>query len=42
VEQYGRNIIFDSFHSTKTGVDSINEFLKKNGKIETFDQVFQN
>jgi hypothetical protein len=41
-EQYGRDIIINSFHSSKTGIDSINEFLVKNGKSETFDQIFQN
>ena len=42
VEQYGQNILFDSFNSPKTGIDSINDFLKQNGKLENFDQVFQN
>jgi len=40
VEQYGLNILKDSLHSSKTGIDSINEALKNNNYKETFEDVY--
>jgi|WetSurMetagenome_2_1015567.scaffolds.fasta_scaffold31706_2 hypothetical protein len=40
VEQYGSEILIDSLHSQKKGIDSINEALKKNSHSETFAQIF--
>jgi peptidoglycan hydrolase-like protein with peptidoglycan-binding domain len=41
-DQYGMNVLVDSLHSSKIGVDSINYALAKNGIKDTFSQVFQN
>ncbi len=38
--QYGDKILIDSLHSPKTGVESINDALAKNGYKETFSQIF--
>jgi len=40
VEQYGREVLSDSLHSEKKGIESINEALLKNKKKETFSQIF--
>lgn len=42
VDQYGINILVDSLHSSKTGIDSINYALQKNNNQEDFYQVFSN
>lgn len=39
-EHYGAKILIDSLQSSKTGIASINEALKKNGFSEDFSQVF--
>lgn len=40
VDHYGIEILIDSLHSTKTGIESINYALKKNGFEEDFSQIF--
>ena len=40
LDHYGKNILVDSLHSSKTGISSINEALAKNGFKESFSQVF--
>lgn len=40
VDQYGINILVDSLHSSKTGIESINDALKKNNISEDFYQIF--
>lgn len=40
LEQYGQDILLETLNSSKTGVESLNEFLAKKG--ENFNQVFQN
>ena len=40
VDQYGIKILVDSLHSPKTGVESINYALEKNGFEENFSQIF--
>lgn len=40
VDHYGINILVDSLHSPKTGVESINYALQKNNNQEGFYQVF--
>jgi peptidoglycan hydrolase-like protein with peptidoglycan-binding domain len=40
VDHYGVKILVDSLHLDKTGVDSINFVLKKNGIQEDFSQIF--
>jgi hypothetical protein len=42
VDQYGIKILVNSLHSQKTGAESINYALKKNGFEENFSQVFLN
>lgn len=42
VDQYGINILVDSLKINRTGIDSINYALNKNGFRETFNDVFQN
>ena len=42
VEHYGINILVDSLHSSRVGVDAINYALKKNGFFEDFSDVFMN
>ncbi len=42
VDQYGVNILVDSLHSPKTGIDSINYALQKNNSKEDFYQIFSN
>lgn len=42
VDQYGVKILVDSLRSSKAGIPSINEALKKNGFTEDFAQVFTN
>jgi len=39
-ERYGINILTDSLRSAKTGIESLNEALKKNGFSESFSQIF--
>jgi peptidoglycan hydrolase-like protein with peptidoglycan-binding domain len=40
VEHYGLNILVDSLHSSKVGVDAINYALQKNGFSEDFSNIF--
>ena len=40
VDHYGINILSDSLHSPKIGIDSINYALQKNGFKEDFSQIF--
>ncbi|MFZ3054617.1 MAG: hypothetical protein WA091_01355 [Minisyncoccales bacterium] len=40
VEQYGSKILISSLHSSKKGIESINEALASNKIDETFDQIF--
>lgn len=40
VEQYGSEILIDSLHSEKKGIESINEALEKNKRTATFAQIF--
>lgn len=40
VDHYGINILSDSLHSPKVGVDSLNYALQKNGFKEDFSQIF--
>jgi len=40
VEKYGIEILTDSLKSNKTGIESINYALKKNGFSEDFSQIF--
>lgn len=41
-DQYGINILADSLHSQKIGIDSINYALQKNGSKDSFPQIFTN
>ncbi len=40
VDHYGLEILVDSLHSPKTGIESINYALEKNGFEENFSQIF--
>ena len=40
VQHYGLNILVDSLHSSKVGVDAINYALQKNGFSEDFSDIF--
>jgi len=40
VDHYGRDILIDSLKSSKTGIESINFALSKNGFKENFSQIF--
>lgn len=40
IEKYGANILVSSLHSSKTGVDSIDEALLKAGESKSFLQIF--
>lgn len=40
VDHYGIEVLVDSLHSSKTGIESINYALKKNGFEEDFSQIF--
>ncbi|MCK9393385.1 MAG: hypothetical protein WCX30_01180 [Candidatus Paceibacterota bacterium] len=40
VEKYGIKVLSDAIRSKKTGIDSINESLVKNGYKETFQKIF--
>jgi len=40
VDHYGIEILVDSLHSSKTGIDSINYALKKNDFEENLDDIF--
>ena len=40
VDHYGLNILVDSLHSEKIGIDSINYALQKNGFEENFSDIF--
>lgn len=40
VEKYGIEILTDSLNSRKTGIQSLNEALEKNGFKEDFSQIF--
>jgi len=40
VEQYGSEILIDSLHSSKKGIESINEALIKNKRDATFAHIF--
>ena len=42
VDQYGMNILIDSLHYPRAGIDSINYALQKNGFKDDFSQVFTN
>jgi len=42
VEHYGINILKDSLHSPKVGLDSLNYALKKNGYSDTIADIYQN
>ena len=42
VEHYGINILVDSLHSSKVGIDAINYALQKNGFSEDFSDIFMN
>ena len=42
VEHYGINILVDSLHSSKSGVNAINYALQKNGFSEDFSDIFMN
>ena len=42
VDHYGIDILVDSLHSKKTGIDSINFALEKNNFKEDFGQIFTN
>jgi len=41
-EQYGKEILVNSIHSNKIGIDSLNEALKSRGVAEDFNQIYQN
>ncbi|MBU2540152.1 hypothetical protein KJ786_03265 [Patescibacteria group bacterium] len=40
IDNYGKEILIDSLHSSKNGIDSINYALKKNGFTKDFTQIF--
>jgi len=40
IDQYGVKVLIDSLHSSKVGIPSLNEALKKNGFEEDFSQIF--
>ncbi len=40
IDYYGVKILADSLHSSKTGIESINEALKINGFSQDFSQIF--
>jgi len=40
VDHYGIAVLSDSLHSSKIGIPSLNEALKKNGFEENFSQIF--
>jgi len=40
VDHYGKEILADSLRSSKTGIDSLNYALEKNGFSEDFSQIF--
>jgi len=40
VDHYGIEVLSDSLHSSKIGIPSLNEALKKNGFEENFSQIF--
>lgn len=40
VEKYGSEILVDSLHSEKKGIESINEALEENKRNVTFSQIF--
>lgn len=42
LDHYGVNILKDSLHSGKTGIESINYALKKNIFLEDFSEIFTN
>ncbi|KPJ57483.1 hypothetical protein AMJ49_00970 [Parcubacteria bacterium DG_74_2] len=42
VDHYGVRILFDSLRDSKTGIESINYALRKNGFQEDFSQIFTN
>ena len=42
VDNYGKNILIDSLQSKKTGIDSLEYALAKNGFKEDFSQLFLN
>jgi len=42
VEHYGTKVLSDSFWSSKVGIPSLNEALKKNGYSDDFSKVFAN
>ncbi|MBU4461967.1 hypothetical protein KKD91_02780 [Patescibacteria group bacterium] len=42
VDYYGKEILIDSLHSSKIGIDSINYALQKNGINKDFSQIFTN
>ena len=42
IDHYGINILNDSLHYNKTGIESINYALEKNGYKENFSQIFTN
>ena len=40
IDHYGMEILVDSLHSDKTGIESLNYALEKNGFSEDFSQIF--
>jgi len=42
VEKYGIKILVDSMRSKLSGIESLNDFLVKNGYSENFDEIFKN
>ncbi|OHA62648.1 MAG: hypothetical protein A2117_02720 [Candidatus Wildermuthbacteria bacterium GWA2_46_15] len=42
VDRYGQAILKESMFSSKTGIDSLNETLKKLGSADNFSQIFTN
>lgn len=42
VDQYGVNILTDSLHSSRVGIDSLNYALQKEGSKDLFQSVFKN
>ncbi len=42
VDHYGINILKDSLHSPKVGLDSLNYALRKNGYSDTIADIYQN
>ncbi len=41
-EQYGKEILINSLHSPKVGIESLNATLENLGNHDTFNQIYQN